>query len=209
VIYFDDFAQTDFETQLDALKLLNTDASVPNFYSVSSDKKNLSINALPLSADSVTHIPLGLKTELSENVEFSIDDVEKIPYRFNIYILDKKNNSLQDMRQHSKFSTYQEKGKSENRFELILSSKTGSYNLEPASSLKANYNEGKLQYSLAGISENQSSKMVISNMSGQILGTQIFRGSGTQQFQIRLNPGIYIINTISEIGSVSNKISVN
>jgi len=63
VIYFDESAPKTFDEQLDALKLMNTNSDVPSLYSVSPDSAKLSIRALTYSCDSLTVLPLGLKTE--------------------------------------------------------------------------------------------------------------------------------------------------
>ena len=51
VIYFDEKATDNFDGQLDALKLMNTDYMVANFYTVGPDGKKLSISALPVITD--------------------------------------------------------------------------------------------------------------------------------------------------------------
>ena len=61
VIYFDDKASTNFDTQLDALKLFNTDSEIPNLFSVSTDEYDLSINALPFISEKSLTVPLGLQ----------------------------------------------------------------------------------------------------------------------------------------------------
>lgn len=47
VIYFSSFATPNFEKEMDAHKLMNTDPAVPNFYNITEDQKELAINAIP------------------------------------------------------------------------------------------------------------------------------------------------------------------
>ena len=62
VIYFDEKAQTGFDSYLDALKLMNTDYYVPNLYAFGADGTKLSIDALPENQDTSLH-----NTAWSEN----------------------------------------------------------------------------------------------------------------------------------------------
>ena len=62
VIYFDEKAGKGFDSNLDALKLMNTDYTVPNLYALGTDGSKLSIDALPeLRQDTICSIPLGHK----------------------------------------------------------------------------------------------------------------------------------------------------
>ena len=81
VIYFDEKAQTGFDTYLDALKLMNTDYNVPNLYASGTDGTKLSIDALPESQDSLRSIPLGLKTNIDGNIVFRIIDLVEESFR--------------------------------------------------------------------------------------------------------------------------------
>lgn len=64
VIYFNRNASEDFDRDLDALKLLNTNNLVPNFYTISSNEKMLSINAVPSNFNAeILRIPLGFDVE--------------------------------------------------------------------------------------------------------------------------------------------------
>ena len=47
LLYFRDGATPGFEKELDAQKMLNTAVEVPSFYSISSNKEKLAINAIP------------------------------------------------------------------------------------------------------------------------------------------------------------------
>jgi len=76
VIYFDESAPKTFDEQLDALKLMNTNSDVPSLYSVSPDSAKLSIRALTYPVDSLTVLPLGLKTEKEGWITFNAKDIQ-------------------------------------------------------------------------------------------------------------------------------------
>src|SRR5690606_15105845 len=70
VLYLDDNATGEFNNMTDALKLDNTDMNQPSLYSMSSDMKRLSIQAVKYYGDSINIIPLGLQTERDGKITF-------------------------------------------------------------------------------------------------------------------------------------------
>ena len=68
LVYIDDKATAEFDSDYDALKLFNTDLNVPNIFSVSPEDYRLSINGLPPLTDSYLRIPLGLKANTAGTV---------------------------------------------------------------------------------------------------------------------------------------------
>ncbi len=79
VVYFDDAAEPTFDTELDALKLFNTDWLVTNFYSLISGGRRLSVNALPTQTDTAVYVPLGFTGYRDGEVRFRIRDIENLP----------------------------------------------------------------------------------------------------------------------------------
>ena len=85
VIYFDENATPGFDSKLDALKLLNTDPSVPNLWGASTDGNRLSISALPVITGDSCSIPLGLKLNRAGNIIFKIRGIENSLAGMKIY----------------------------------------------------------------------------------------------------------------------------
>ena len=83
VIYFDEKAASDFDGQLDALKLMNTDLKFPNLYFVTPSGRKLSIRALPLLAGDTCKVPLGLKLNRTGTgtIIIKINDVDAVTGR--------------------------------------------------------------------------------------------------------------------------------
>jgi hypothetical protein len=78
VLYFSANAGKDFNKEMDAHKIMNTDASVPNFYILSKDKINLSIKALAFpESGSQEKIPLGIKAGKAGKMQISLADLQK------------------------------------------------------------------------------------------------------------------------------------
>ena len=118
VIYFEEKATENFDSQLDALKLMNTDYMVVNFYTVGSDDKKLSISALPFIADTLYTVPLGLSTNLDGNILFTVRTLEGDLNNMEIYLTDMVTGSMQDLKDGNNYEISLPAGQYDNRFFL-------------------------------------------------------------------------------------------
>ncbi len=205
VIYFDDLASAGFDKELDALKLMNTDAAIPSLYSVSQDE-NMSIQALPTPTDSNTDmIPLGLITEQDGWVDFNTRTIEMIPAGMHVYFLDAATGVVQDLRSTPKYSRYLNKGKYQNRFFLMLTFKDKTDIPVFNSELNAyTYGNNLFVYLTYG-----SSDLIITNMAGQIILKQQLNSNGYHQIYCPFVTGIYVVTLFSNMGKQSKKILIN
>ncbi|MBC7743677.1 MAG: T9SS type A sorting domain-containing protein [Flavobacterium sp.] len=209
VIYFDNLASNKFDKDFDALKLMNTDISVPSLYTIAADAQNLSINALPFTSDSTIRIPVGIKTEQSGFVNFKIESLNNLPYSMKVYFLDANTNVFHDLRKEPTYSVNLNTGKYDNRFSILFSLKDSELQLDPQNSLQARYSNGSLIYRHIGIREDSKANLRITNTNGQVLKRVDFTGTEEQKLLIDLNPGIYVITSQSEKGPVHKKIIVH
>jgi len=207
VIYFDDNASTTFDSKFDALKLMNTDLNVPNFYSEGSDGSKLSINALPSSLITGCTIPLGIKISRAGNVVFKIPFVSSQLPVTTLYLADMTAGINQDMLSGNEYSVPLVSGDYPGRFFLYLnSSPTGITNLQNNElGFKAYFFEGRIvaDVDLQGSNEG---KIVITSLTGkQLFNTKIF-DSGHYEFNPEIKPGLYIITFSTGNNRISRKI---
>ncbi len=121
VIYFDEKAGTGFDPDLDALKLMNTDNSVPNLYSTGTDGNKLSINALPECSDTLCRIPLGLRISVDGQVVFRIMDSGENFSAEKICIYDLATGTEHDLLNGKEYRVYLNADSYNGRFWLNLS----------------------------------------------------------------------------------------
>ncbi len=209
VIYFDEKAQTGFDTYLDARKLMNTDYNVPNLYAFGTDGIKLSIDALPESQDSLRRIPLGLKANIDGNIVFRIIDlVEELPWD-KIYLTDLASGTENDLLSNKEYRVYLEEGEYNNRFFLNLMKKV----TEPPDT--SSNNNPFTVYSTHGIvkayintDKISSGLLSIYNLTGQVLFTRRISDSGDYEFNPGFKDGIYIVSFVSKIYQDSRKIFI-
>jgi len=204
VIYFDEQATPEFDQNLDALKLLNTDVNVPSLYAIIPDSK-LSINALPAMPDSFMIIPLGLQTEIPGWAHFQLKDIEQIPQNLGIYFLDIQMGICRNLQIDPEYKIYLDKGKHEGRFSLALCRKDKSTLLQSDEQFTAYSTKGKMYIILNFLSGGEGDVM-ITNMLGQVMLRQHVAGYGSHEFNAPWSTGIYIVSFISKGNKHAKKV---
>ena len=118
VIYFDHEAKTSFDSDMDALKLMNTDMAVPNLYATISGGAKLSINALPDIPDTELYVPLGLKIYLAGEIGFRISKNENMPEGMMIFLRDAITGTNIDLLEDKEYKIVLPAGEYIDRFSL-------------------------------------------------------------------------------------------
>jgi len=195
VIYYDEKATYNFNGQLDALKLFNTDAAVPSFYVFSRDNKKLSIDALPLTEDSTCILRLGLMTARPGEIEFKIRDISGLYLNLNIVLIDTVTGVSTNLGKESGYRVYLPEGDFQNRFFLNFKSiKTNIHEIPssddsfrtwciPGGTLKA---EIKNDFQSTG-------EISIFNLYGQDLYKVKIFAPGTYELHPSIKNGIYLV----------------
>jgi hypothetical protein len=198
VMYFDEKAQEGFDSGLDALKLMNTDIKMPNLYAVASDGSNLSINALPVTGDSLLVIPLGLKTGINGSITFYIRDTANLPTGITIYLHDSQTGTDQRLNNFGEYKIYLNAGEYNDRFSLrFVKGTTEIPGTKPLTNLFSIYYANSILITdIYFMSENKGT-LFISNFSGQILFRNAIYNGGYQEFNPRLKDGFYLVSYIT------------
>jgi len=195
VVYFDEKAQKEFDSGLDALKLMNTDILVPNLYSVASDGSNLSINGLPLLNDSLLVVPLGLKTGKDGNLTFKISDSGNLPSGTGIYLYDKVSGTDKSLDFNKEYSIYLAAGEYLNRFSIrLVNGITDLPAIGPDAKLFSIYSSHGTLIADINLQSGDRGALMINNISGQILFRKEIYQGGYQEFNPHLEPGIYFVS---------------
>ena len=96
VLFFDPIASTDFNPKTDAHKLMNTEPTIPNIYSVKNDQK-LAINGLPEITDGLV-IPIGYDVTLPGTYTISANQIVNFDtLTTKVYLEDLAMNVTQDL----------------------------------------------------------------------------------------------------------------
>ncbi len=202
VIYFDDMGTADFEGDLDALKLMNTDVSVPSFYSVSDDGHNLSIQALPSLTDSSIMVPLGLNIERDGMVVLKAKDIENIPSDMHLWFYDTRLGKCQDLQNEPQYSVQLSAGKHLNRF-FLMASKSDKINIPGTDAMLNAYTSGS---SIFVYLTSGTGNVVVTNIAGQVVARQTISGNGYHEIKTTLSSGVYIATLYSSMGKQSKKV---
>lgn len=195
VIYFEEKATPAFDAEYDALKMMNTDDNVPNLFATILGAR-LSINALPVTKDSILMIPLGLKTEKPGWIHFDLSQIANIPEDMGVYFLDMGTSTCQNMRTNTDYKVYLNDGDYENRFFLSFYTQD-ELPLTQNDVFTAYGNNGKI-YVIFNLLAGGDGEIVICNLLGQELLRQNIDGYGRHEFNAPWSAGIYMVSYYSK-----------
>ncbi len=208
VIYFNDAASWNFEKDYDALKLMNTDWLIPDFYAISSDTMKMSIYSLPPLVDSINVVPVGLEIEKNGWISLRMRDTENIPTNLHVYFADSKTVMIQSLSQNNDVRIKLDAGLYKNRFSLIFSLKDLQYN--PGTNLNFYaYGFEETLYIYMHFDPGEKGSLVVYNMLGQPVCHSDLLVNGFQQVPVDLKPGIYVICLSSSKGTYTKKVFIN
>lgn len=210
VIYFVHEASASFEKELDAMKMMNTDPNIPNLYSLTPAKEQLSINAQRLSAFQDVRIAVGLRTERSGKMSIGLQDFENLPTGVEVYLIDLQKRMTKKLSEEGETYKFQiEEGVHDSRFELFLSE-------DPLEDIAVAFKE---PFSVR--SENSSAIVKLNlekgkrgvlrlvSLSGQVLEEKIASGKEEVIFRSIKSAGIYVVNLDLGDKRHSKKVLIN
>jgi autotransporter-associated beta strand protein len=206
VIYFDNKTTRMFDSEYDALKLMNTDVAVPNIYEIAGNSQYLSISGMPEPVDSLTRIPIGIKALKEGWMNIAAVDLSKLPSDLTIYLEDKSNNVHQDLRKEPKYRFYANKGDINNRFSLVLAMVGYKYSTTsaPVKLFTLSRTAGTLIIK-SNLPEGIDGKLKITNMLGQTLLTKNITFNQSIEVGVDWQSGIYVVTLVSGGNSYSEK----
>ncbi|MFN2314386.1 MAG: T9SS type A sorting domain-containing protein, partial [Bacteroidales bacterium] len=198
VIYFDDKATYEFDGQLDALKLMNTDIQVPNLYTITPGGTNLSINALPPAAKTLCKVALGLKTGAPGLVKFKISEIDSTLSKYRVYLSDTATGTEHNLLPDLAHEIYLPAGDYAGRFFINVSAISTSIiqNYSEVNSFTVYQNAGTLTAVVNDLSGRDGTLMVFS-LTGQILYESRIYDPGQYEFHQNFKEGIYIVSLVS------------
>ncbi|MFO7574802.1 MAG: hypothetical protein R6W67_06555 [Bacteroidales bacterium] len=210
VIYFDYEATSEFDTSLDALKLMNTDSGIPSLYSLSASGTKLSINSLPPVTVGTVKVPLGIKTDRGGTVVFRILDIDPALMQMSMYMTDSVMNRSYSLLPDMEYSVDLPAGDYKSRFFLSFSNSATAlpeYIVAGAEPFTVHHSHGVLT---AGINSLPGPEGLLSiyNISGQKLTEIKIYEPGEYLFRTDIPDGIYIITFSSAQARSSKKMAV-
>ncbi|WP_133548414.1 hypothetical protein [Salegentibacter sp. 24] len=195
VIYFSPYATQNFEKEMDAHKLMNTDPAVPNFYNITESNKELAINAIDYPQNrGYIKIPLGIKSDQGGKMMINLASVKNLSPSLKIYLIDHEKGIGQNLRKNAEYFFNIKSGKQNSRFELMFSEEEIT---NPAIAFNEPFDvkvqDGDVVISL-NLEEHQKGILRASTITGQII--QIKEASGKEKviFDGITSDGVYIIN---------------
>jgi hypothetical protein len=209
VVYFDENATPGYDGQLDALKLMNTDASVPNLYSVTPDASRLSINGMPHPGGKTLFVPLGVVTQIDGNVRFRVSAIDQSLASMKISLVDSVAGTKREMVLNTEYNVDLKAGDYTGRFFLKFAGVTTSVirqREDDPGILEATVRSGVLRLKIGSV-EGLAGSLRIYDLTGRILEEETIRESGYYDFPGMRSTGICIVTYRTGSVSVSKKVA--
>ena len=195
VIYFDNNAEKEFDGAYDALKLLNTDMMVTNFYSVLTSQQKLSINALPEQPDTAIYVPLGLTIYRDGEVSIRIRDVENLPVGESVFLHDAVTGANVDMLRNNDYKVTLTQGEYDGRFFLaFFKSTTGINRTEEPGDVFSAYLSGSIVKATVGFVDGNEGVIAVYDVAGKQGYSMKVYEPGQYELKIEPGQGIYIVS---------------
>lgn len=194
VLYFDDHATKGYDEEMDALKMRNTDARVPNLIMEGPGGRELSICAWPNRTDLTDTLPLRIVAERAGMLTFRTEALERMPASRRIYLYDSSARRTTEMIMGAQYRTDVSAGDHRNRFFLVFGPRnaTGGGDDNLAGEFSAWSNGGQLYGSFAHV-EGDRCTVTVSGITGQLLFRKELSGSGRHSLGSGYSAGMYIV----------------
>ncbi|QQL49133.1 beta strand repeat-containing protein [Mucilaginibacter ginkgonis] len=194
VVYTDFGATPTFNKALDAVKLMNTNDNVPNFYVQRAGTLRLAINALS-KMDTGTIVPLSLRLPKDGNVDFTLATAENLPGGVNPYLYDARIGRHIALKSGSKYSIKLAAGTYDNRFFITYNDKDE--NIAPDADNFYVYRKDGHVFANIRYVDNQPGDVSLVGITGNIISRQKINGNGIYDLGSPKVIGVYVISFMS------------
>ena len=209
VVYFDEQATPEFDSQHDALKLMNTDAWVPSLFSVTPGASRLSINGMPPPGGRSLLVPLGIVSQINGNIRFRVSALDPSLASMKIIFIDSVAGARRELALNSEYTVDLEAGDYSGRFFLKFAEVTTSVSRhsEDPGILEVSANSGVLRMKISN-PEGAAGSLRIYDLTGRVLHEETIREAGYYDFPGMNGNGIYIITYRTGSVYVSRKVAL-
>lgn len=207
VVYFDDYASAEFNPDLDALKLMNTDAGTPNLYSIGTDERNTSVKSIQFPVYDTYVVDLAVSSKSECQITIKAEQIKNLPSGYRVYLKDSYTGRIQDLLTVPEY-TFSMSGESfTDRFRLIISRVNLSQEALGTNSFNAYVKEGSVYLNLR-LKEEQV-MVHVSDLTGRTVLQATLYGDGNHQLGRIEGNGIYIVSIYTDMGIISKKVYLN
>lgn len=206
VVFFDAMASETFSSKTDASKLLNTEPTIPNIYTVKSDRK-LAINGLPVITDNLI-IPVGYDVTLPGTYTISANEITNFDtLTTKIYLEDLAMNVSQDLTINPNYMFKINPADKGSRFFLRFKlTQTGIDNNIRNNHSSSLFASGKQL--IINTNKDESNLLQVYSVQGQKVFETKDISSGQHVYTLNATPGCYIVKLFSKSESKIQKVYI-
>ena len=163
---------------------------------------------MPSPIDSLTKIPLGIKTLKDGWVNFNASDISKLPSNMHLYLADTQAKVTQDLKQNSNYRFYLKTGEYNQRFSLIFSLSNIIEPIAIVEKMFTIFRSANLLMVKVNLPLNTKGNLMVTNMQGQVLLRKEVFEMETLEINPNISSGVYVVTMISGKRTESEKILI-
>lgn len=207
-VYLSDKSGPQFDPDFDALKLLNTDISVPNIYAIPEQGRKISIQSLPSWIDSTYILPLAVSSGTEGWIDIGLQQMDGFPVGMRVFFADGLTGEITEVDQEFSVKVWISMGETTDRFSLIFSYDDQTHIPPARDILQVHYAEQKLKIFM-DLSKGTAATLQVTSMLGvQVLSTQLI-GNGNHEIVLQVPTGVYLVSLHTPEGILTRKILIS
>ncbi|MEI6884877.1 MAG: T9SS type A sorting domain-containing protein [Bacteroidota bacterium] len=206
VIHFWNGATADFDSEFDAYKLSGI-SEAPQIYSLTSDLKKASINALPTSLSNAV-VNVGLEVGVNGNYTITASELESFSENVSIILEDLRDQKNQNLRVAPTYEFFSDTTDNPERFRIHFANlpfAVNDFNTQPKIRI---YSSGSTVFIAQSSNETIKGKVVIFDILGRILYSADQRVEQLEKINMNVVNGYYFVRMISDDFSVVQKVYI-
>lgn len=181
-------------------------AEAPQLSCVSSEGKNLSIDALPFSQSDVI-VPLNFSLQANTDVTFTASGMESFYMGIPVYLEDLELNTVTDLRTNPEYTFSHTSGSENNRFQLRFMGVTATPDIDKAIQGNVFVSNGYLFVDIPSMLQSASTINVYDALGRQLSSRKVVL-NGVTQIPAPAATGVYVVRVISGSKTFVGKVVV-
>jgi hypothetical protein len=209
IIRFNENATTDFDSEYDAYKLLSTNDSISDIYTLLNEETFVAINTLNSNVLNLTSedytISLGLTKGIIGNIEISADQIENVSEDVFVYLFDAKEDKYVNLRKDT-YDLFID-SKTDDRFQLVFSKLALGIDSNGIISEVSIFTKEKTVFVKSEAFKLNKGNIYLFDVLGKTISSQSTGSSDVNEIQIN-KPGTYIVKVIVNNSIITQKVVV-
>jgi hypothetical protein len=206
-VFFDPACTYTFNLRTDARKLMNTEQTMPNLYTIK-DNMEMAINGLPEITDNLV-VPLGFDVRIQGMYKIIASEISNIDSQsVQVYLQDLAMNVKQDLVANPEYLFSINPADKGGRFSLLFRLAGSGVHTIESSDFSTIYSSGHTLYLNNNSNAKETLNLTVTDLQGQKIFETKNVTTGNHQYTLNEAPGLYLVNAVSKHNVKTQKVYI-